>query len=97
MNDVTVRQRRFSLGETVATPGALGVLAEAGQDPSSFLSRHVGGDWGEVCEGDRQINEEAVNNGDRLMSAYTLRTGVKIWIITESDRSVTTVLLPDEY
>ena len=97
MSEVTVRQPRFSLGETVATPGALRALAEAGQEPSSFLSRHVSGDWGEICDGDRQINEDAVNNGDRLMSAYTLRTSVKIWIITEADRSVTTLLLPDDY
>ena len=100
MGEVTIPQQpcpRFSLGQTVATPGALQALVEAGQEPSTFLFRHVSGDWGEICEGDRQVNEESVNNGDRLMSAYTLRTGVKIWIITESDRSVTTLLLPDEY
>ena len=88
---------RFPLGQTVATPGALQALSQAGQEPSAFISRHVSGDWGEISDGDRQLNDEGVNGGDRLMSVYTLSTGVKIWVITESDRSVTTLLLPDEY
>ena len=62
-----------------------------------LIMRHASGDWGELCDGDKKLNDEGVNSGDRLMSAYSLRDGVKIWIITESDRSVTTFLLPDEY
>ena len=87
----------FPLGQTVATPGALDALAKAGQEPSAFLSRHVRGDWGEISDGDRQMNDEGVIAGDRLLSAYTLSTGVKIWVITEADRSATSLILPEEY
>ena len=61
------------------------------------MLRHLSGDWGEVDEHDRQENESGLRNQFRLMSVYTLRTGVKIWIITEADRSATTILLPEEY
>jgi hypothetical protein len=63
----------------------------------SFLSRHISGDWGEVDEHDRRENELSVAQGFRLLSAYTLSTGTKVWIITEADRSATTLLLPSEY
>jgi hypothetical protein len=63
-----------------------------------LIKRHSMGDWGEaLCEEDRRLNDDAIHNGDRLLSAYSLRDGVKLWIITESDRSVTTLLLPEEY
>ncbi|HDH99838.1 MAG TPA: hypothetical protein ENF74_02475 [Firmicutes bacterium] len=61
------------------------------------LKRHVRGDWGDLCEEDRQANEEALAHGGRLFSAYTAEELPKIWIITEADRSVTTILFPEEY
>ena len=91
------RPARFPLGATVATPGALAALQAAGQTPASLLARHVAGDWGEVPVEDAAQNELSIAQGWRILSAYTLTTGEKIWVITEADRSVTTVLLPDEY
>ena len=88
---------KFSLGQTLATPGALEALQAAGQDPSELLARHVVGDWGDLDEEDKQENELSLKQGFRLLSAYHLATGVKIWVITESDRSATTILLPSEY
>ncbi len=88
---------KFALGQVVATPGALDALETAVQSALDFISRHASGDWGEVDEHDRKENELSLQQGFRLMSVYTLRTGVKIWIITEADRSSTTILLPDEY
>jgi hypothetical protein len=87
----------IDIGRMVATPGALKALAEAEQTPLEFLSRHMNGDWGEVGPEDWAENDLSVREGFRILSAYTLKTGVKIWIITEADRSVTTILLPDEY
>jgi hypothetical protein len=81
----------------VATPGALKALAEAEQTPLEFLIRHMNGDWGEVCLEDWAENDLSVREGYRILSAYTLKTSAKIWIITEADRSVTTILLPEEY
>jgi len=89
---------KFPLGQTVATPGALAALEEAGESPSFYLSRHQRGDWGLVCDEDKAANEAALNDGSRVLSAYELSTGVKIWILTEaSPRSSTTLLLPEEY
>jgi hypothetical protein len=88
---------RFSLGRVVATPGVLEALHEAGQEPLTFLARHVTGDWGDLDEHDRRENEFSVEHGFRILSAYTLSTGTRIWIITEADRSATTLLLPSEY
>ena len=88
---------RFPLGQVVATPGALAALTEAGDSPTSFLQRHVVGDWGELDDGDRRENERSVSAGDRLLSAYTTSTGIRIWVITEADRSSTCILLPEEY
>jgi len=85
------------LGQLLATPGALRALAHAGQSPIAFLRRHMAGDWGEVCPEDAQANAHAAEHGGRILSAYTLSSGVKIWIITEADRSATTLLLPEEY
>ena len=87
----------FPLGQTVATPGALAALQEAGQSPADFLARHVRGDWGEVCEEDKRLNDEALVNGERILSAYDTRLGTKLWVITEADRSSTCILLPEEY
>ncbi|MCH7989174.1 MAG: hypothetical protein IID46_08480 [Planctomycetes bacterium] len=95
--------RKFPLGSVVATPGALAELEKSGQTPLEFIERHSLGDWGdELCEEDRRLNDEALVDGSRLLSAYKLKTDVKIWVITEAadedgNRAVTTVLLPDEY
>jgi AraC-like DNA-binding protein len=83
------------LGQTVITPGALETLTHG--DVLSALYRHASGDWGDLCEEDRRSNEQGLRHGDRLLSAYHSTGGVKFWIITEWDRSVTTVLLPEEY
>jgi hypothetical protein len=88
---------RFPLGHVVATPGALAALAEAGEDPATFLDRHTAGDWGDLCEEDRQANETALQTGARLFSAYQTAQDVKLWIITEADRRATCLLLPSEY
>ena len=92
-----MRIARFPLGRIVATPGALAAISEAGQSPAVLLGRHSVGDWGEVDDHDGHENERSVAFGCRLLSAYTLTTGVKLWVITEADRSVTTLLLPAEY
>ena len=88
---------RFSLGRVVATPGALRALEKAEQLPEEFLDRHVNGDWGDVPEADKQENEVAIEQGFRILSAYTTSAGDKIWILTEADRSATIVMLPEEY
>lgn len=91
------RPKAFPFGQVVATRGAIAALEAAGQSPLEFLVRHLRGDWGEVCGDDWALNDEAVENGDRLLSAYRTAKGERLWIITERDRSVTTFLLPDEY
>ena len=88
---------KFLLGQIVATPGALAALEGACESPLTFLQRHIQGDWGEVTKGDAMENELSLIQGFRLLSAYTLKSGVKIWIITEADRSSSTILLPHEY
>jgi hypothetical protein len=88
---------RFALGRIVATPGALAALERSGDNVGVLLKRHVTGDWGELDEHDRTENEHSVEQGFRILSAYTLSGGVRLWIITESDRSLTTLLLPSEY
>ena len=72
-------------------------LEAAGQAPHEFLARHVCGQWGDLDEHDRNENEQALTRGGRLFSAYHLRDGTRIWLITEHDRSVSTILLPSEY
>ena len=86
---------KFPLGQTVGTPGALEVLHP--EDLSRSLQRHAQGDWGDCGEEDRQENELSLQEGFRLFSVYHDRNGTKFWIITEADRSSTTILLPDEY
>ena len=88
---------RFSLGRVVATPGALRALEKAEQLPEEFLDRHVNGDWGDVPEADKQENEVAIEQGFRILSAYTTSAGDRIWVLTEADRSATMILLPEEY
>jgi len=88
---------KFSLGLVVATPGALAAMAEAGHIAPEFLLRHKHGDWGELDPEDRDTNEYALRHEQRLLSAYRTRLDEKLWVITDWDRSVTTLLLPDEY
>ena len=88
---------RFPIGQVVATPGALAAFNSAGQTPLDFIRRHATGDWGDLDDHDREENERSLKNGCRLLSAYHLRDGTKIWVITEADRSATTLLLPEEY
>ena len=88
---------KFALGQIVSTPSALEAMQESGQTPQFFLDRHVAGDWGQVDAEDWQLNDEAVKEGTRLLSAYTTLKGRKLWIITEHDRSSTTILLPSDY
>lgn len=87
----------FRLGRKVATPGALEALLEAQMSPLDLLQRHARGDWGEMTEDDLRANRLALHNGERLFSAYNLPTGVRLWVITEWDRSSTCLLLPSEY
>ena len=94
----TNRATLFPLGQIVATPGALAALSKAGQTPLDFLTRHVCGDWGELDPHDQKENELGLKRGFRLLSSYRTSSGdTKVWVITEADRSVTTVLLPEEY
>jgi len=87
----------FPLGQIVATPGALAALERAKPPPTCFLARHAIGDWGELEPSDIAENEYSVAHGFRLLSSYQTDAGEKLWIITEADRSATTLLLPDEY
>lgn len=93
----TVRKPLFDLGQLVATPGALAALEKSGQSPMEFLSRHVTGDWGEIPEEDRKENQFSLERGFRLMSSYRTTANDVVWVITESSRSHTTLLLPEEY
>ena len=96
-NGPSQKRPLFPLGQIVATPGALQALEEAGQTPEEFITRHVTGDWGTLPAEDIRENEYSLKHGLRLFSSYQLRTGAKLWIITEHDRSITTLLLPQDY
>ena len=87
----------FPLGQIVATPGALAALGRANQSPAVFLSRHAEGDWGELDPTDIAENAFSIAHGFRLLSSYETEAGERLWIITEADRSATTLLLPEEY
>ena len=94
---------KFKLGKMAITPGAITALSKSNQLPDFFLKRHIFGDWGELCKEDADLNNEAIaheGNIDkqmRVMSVYKTANNETIWIITEWDRSVTTILLPSEY
>ena len=102
------RQRLFAFGPLVATPGALRALVAEGADPARLLSRHGAGDWGALSADDHDANDEAVRNGERIFSAYQLRTAT-LWVITNAETEgpvgpsgvrpgyATTLLLPSEY
>jgi hypothetical protein len=94
--------KKFSLGRIVATPGALHALQEAGQSADEFLARHVTGDWGELNQEDKSLNDAALLDGSRILSAYQTRTGERLYVITEATnegglRYCTTLLLVAEY
>jgi len=93
----TERKPLFDLGQLVATPGALAALEKSGQSPMEFLSRHVTGDWGEIPEENCRENQFSLEKGFRLMSSYRTTANDVVWVITESSRSHTTLLLPQEY
>ena len=86
---------KFRLGKIVSTPNALAQLSQ--DDILAGIQRHQAGDWGEMDEHDRQENESSLQNGFRLLSVYRSAAGVKFWLITEADRSVTTILMPEDY
>lgn len=99
---VALKTPKFGFGRVVATPGAVAALKEAGQSPWEFLCRHLAGDWGDVDAEDNAANDQALKDGSRILSAYRLKSGEKIWIITEAEddhghRSATTLILPAEY
>lgn len=93
----TTEKAKFYLGNLCATPGALNVLAKSKQSAAPFLSRHMAGDWGEVCDSDKRANETAIKNRERILSAYRTDAGDRLWVITEADRSFTTIMLSEEY
>lgn len=94
---ITVKKPLFSLGRIVATPGRIEALEKAGENAWTYLMRHCQGDYGDVDQEDWQANDEAVKDGGRILSAYTLKSGERIWIITEADRSSSCVMRPDDY
>lgn len=87
----------FELGQVVATLAAIELLEELGFAPSDLLNRHIAGDWGDVCDEDKLANEDAIREGARILSAYTLQGEEEVWVITEADRASTCILLPSEY
>jgi hypothetical protein len=94
---------KFRLGRVVMTPLAIEALQDAKQSPDHFLDLHAGGSWGDLCAEDRRLNDAAIAREDdpdrrsRVFSSYVTALGTKLYVITEHDRSVTTLLLPDEY
>jgi hypothetical protein len=93
---------KFVLGRLLSTPNALRTLEKAGQSPAELLSRHVTGDWGDMCEEDKQANERALQDGSRIFSSYVLNSGEKIWVITEAmndegRRASSTLMCPEDY
>ncbi len=87
----------FPLGRIVATPGAIEALTRANQQPQDFLARHMAGDWGDLGKDDQTENEYSLQHGFRILSSYSTAAGEKLFVITEADRSSTTLLLPEEY
>ena len=91
------RKILFPLGQIVATPGALEWLSRHSLSPMTFIERHVSGDGGCLCPEDVLENQRAVKNGSRVFSSYEIAGGERLWVVSEADRSVTTLLLPSEY
>ena len=95
MNATNLPIALFRLGRIVSTPNALGKLTQS--DILTALQRHQAGDWGDVDDEDCQANDCALSQGTRVFSVYQSANGVKFWVITEADRRITTVLLPEDY
>src|SRR5688572_6995640 len=93
-NQSSVSEARFRLGQIVATPNALEYLTQ--EEILTAIQRHQSGDWGEVSESDRKENDFSLAQGFRLLSVYRAKNGTKFWLITEADRSTTTLLLPED-
>ncbi len=94
--------RQFSLGQIVATLAALRAIESSGQSPADFVRRHAAQDWGDLDKEDKQLNDQAVQDGSRILSAYHTSNGTKVWIITTAadsrgQRVSTTILLPHQY
>lgn len=96
--EIEATRALFKLGTLVATPAAQALVSseESGTTAMKLFTRHATGDWGDLCEEDKVANYDALKDGTRILSAYKLPNG-KVWIITEADRSVTTILKPEEY
>lgn len=99
---IDVKKALFDLGQVVSTPGALEALQSTGQSPWELLAQHIRGDWGIVSDEDKAANDQSLQDGSRILSAYLLNDGTKLWIITEAvgdngKRASTCLLLPDEY
>ena len=93
-----VSQQRFSPGQVVVTAGIDELVRQGQLNPAPYLRRHLGGDWGDLSDNDRRLNDAALKSGeDRLFSSYQVTPDLRLWIITEWDRSITTLLLPSEY
>jgi len=88
---------RFQAGRLLVTPGIIALMERGGFNPMPYLRRHLHGDWGDLSPPDLRANRAALRDGDRLFSAYQVTPDLRVWIVTQSDRSATTVLLPDEY
>ena len=103
MTTIETTRAKFNPGQIVATPGALEAMRASGQSPEVFLSAHLEGYWGgELCEEDRRLNDEALIDGSRILSAYKTLRGDRLWIITEAvgddgRRASSCLLLPEEY
>ena len=97
MNGTQHTQALFSLGQVVATPAALEALATAGRTADEFISRHVCGDWGDLGADDTAKNQLSLAEGLRIFSSYAVSASLKVWVITEADRSSTCILLPSDY
>ena len=100
---IAVKKPLFKLGQIVATPRALEAFEKSRQNCLELIVRHVAGDWGTLSEDDRRLNDEAVKDGSRILSAFVLKDGhTRVWVITEAadddgNRAATTCILPDEY
>ena len=99
---IQISKPDFSIGKLLATPAALEALEEADVDIIDLIERHIAKDWGDLSDDDKRLNDEALHDGSRILSAYLLPTDVKIWIITEAaddngHRAATTALFPEEY
>ena len=94
---------KYRLGRIVITPGAISTLSKSQENPKVYLERHQGGDWGDICDEDKQSNDQAISHEgepekqQRVFSAYETSKGEKLWVITEADRSSSCILLPEEY